>query len=245
MFNLFISLFIFFISVCHSQDNFHGCQQLVTVIVPNWDTVQGVLQRYERNSIDEAAWIPVGESIPVVIGKNGIAIGIGLHKRSEFADSFPLKREGDGKSPAGIFTFGTLFGFADEMPALKMSYIMLRPDTEAVDDPDSLYYNQIVKRSEISYPDWTSSEMMHTIPLYEIGLVINHNYPIIVAGAGSAIFMHIWRGDESGTGGCTAMQKKHLEHIMNWLDRDKNPLIVQLPFESYKKLQSKWNLPAL
>ena len=46
-----------------------------------------------------------------------------------------------------------------------------------------------------------------------------------IPGAGSAIFMHIWRSDHEGTAGCIAMSEKHLLQVLHWLDKKQNPYI--------------------
>lgn len=219
-------------------------QQMLIVITPSWDSVQGVLWRYERSGANHQ-WQRVDDEMAVVVGKAGLAWGIGLHP--VLINDDLQKVEGDGKAPAGIFSIGPAFGFhsAETMNHLRIEYIALDDQVEAVDDPQSKYYNQIVRRKEITDADWHSSEQMNSIPLYNLGLVINHNYPNPKQGAGSAIFLHIWRNKFSGTAGCTAADQHELAIILSWLDQDKHPILVQLPQDSYNSLQQKWNLPRL
>jgi D-alanyl-D-alanine dipeptidase len=65
------------------------------------------------------------------------------------------------------------------------------------------------------------------------------------AGGGSCIFLHIWKNSESGTAGCTAMERENLETILKWAETAKNPVLIQLPEDSYEQFQSKWKLPKL
>ena len=85
-------------------------------------------------------------------------------------------REGDGRSPAGVFALGTAFGYASHaLPGLKMPYLSLSPSIECVDDIASRHYNRIVDRSVVA-PDWNSSEhMRNTGKSYRWGIVIDHN----------------------------------------------------------------------
>lgn len=227
---------------CYSEDSLAGHRQLLVVTTQDWDEKQGTLALYERSSND-STWILVRTHIPVVVGKNGLAWGIGLHPSVK--EGF-YKKEGDGRSPAGIFSLGSAFGFtpSSEMRQLKMEYLPLNEFIEAVDDPLSRYYNCIVNRKEV-IPDWQSSEKMGEEPLYSIGLAVNHNFPNPKAHAGSAIFVHIWRGESSGTAGCTAMSQEDLNHVLFWLDQGKNPALVQLPIHQYYELQHEWSLPTL
>lgn len=227
---------------CYSLDILKGCHQLIVVTTQGWNENLGELSLYKREGKD-SQWSVVQAFIPVVLGKNGLAWGIGLHPTD---GKMNFKKEGDGKSPAGIFSLGSVFGFAssDEMSHLKMEYLPLHEFIEAVDDPFSSYYNCIVDKREV-IPDWDTSEKMSQEPLYAIGVNVHHNFPNPKANAGSAIFFHIWRDKISGTGGCTAMSQADLNSILFWLDKRKNPTLVQLPLSEYLALQNKWKLPVL
>ena len=75
-------------------------QQLLLVTTSSWDTPNGALQRYIWE--DEGGnWNEVGNEIPVLIGKKGLGWGRGLHTSQGLTG--PVKKEGDLKSPAGIF----------------------------------------------------------------------------------------------------------------------------------------------
>lgn len=231
---------IFVASFCSAHDILAGHDQLLVVTASDWNNKQGNLQLFERAD-NHSKWHLVGQSIPVMLGEKGLAWGIGLHPN---VNEKPFKVEGDQKSPAGIFSLGTAFGFASqvEMNHLKMDYIQLNLFTEAVDDPQSQYYNCIVNNQTV-IKDWNSSEKMGEEPLYAIGWVINHNFPHPQLGFGSAIFFHIWRNDQSGTAGCTAASKEELSSILLWMDKRKNPVLIQLPQGEYDRFQKDWNLP--
>ncbi|MBI3236233.1 MAG: hypothetical protein HYZ48_00760 [Chlamydiales bacterium] len=77
-----------------------------------------------------------------------------------------------------------------------------------------------------------------------IFLVVHHNFPEPQTDAGSAIFLHIWRHNNLGTAGCTAMSREHLNLLLSWLEKDKNPVLIQLPISEYNRLHTTWNLPA-
>ena len=210
--------------------------QAILVTTPGWNSVDGTLQRYERNA---GRWQPIGEKIAIVIGKSGLAWDGIVEPAPPGA---PIKKEGDGRSPAGIFTFGQAFGFQPSAPDLKLPYLPLTDSIECVDDASSQSYNQLVDRQQLPHPDWSSSEKMRTIDVYKEGLVVNYNAEHI-AGAGSCIFMHIWSGAGHGTAGCTAMDESKLREILNWLDESKKPVLIQLPAQLYNELKSPWSLP--
>ncbi len=161
--------------------------------------------------------------------------GVGVHPP---ISSIKQKKEGDRKSPAGTFQLGPIFIDQRSIPSafFKMPVIFLNEYSEAVDDPLSLSYNQIVDARSSVNKDWVSSEkMQREDELYLLGLVIQHNPIPAIPGGGSCIFMHSWRGNETGTYGCTALSPSHLLQVLTWLDPVKSPCLVQLPLEEFQK----------
>ena len=236
------------------SDAFARSTQMIVVTTPNWSTVEGRLQRYERTTTHEK-WRPVGEPISIVVGKNGLRWAIGIIPTDDSdvrVTSDPVKREGDGKSPAGIFALGTAFGYASvPLPGLKMPYLSLTQSIECVDDTSSKYYNRIVDGSVVT-PDWNSSERMRNIGAYRWGIVVDHNGTLTEddanppqPSAGSCVFLHIWYSHGRGTAGCTAMPQPDLETLLTWLDPARKPLLVQLPEATYERLINRWMLPKL
>jgi D-alanyl-D-alanine dipeptidase len=226
----------------------HSSMQILVVTTQDWNAVDGVLHAYERPRANKK-WKAVGEPIAVVVGRNGLGWGVGLASVSDETSrtaSDPVKREGDVKSPAGVFRLSTSFGYAaDRQAGWKMPYVNLTPSVECVDDARSKFYNRVLDRATVS-PDWNSSEhMRRPDEVYRWGLVIDHNTDPVTPGVGSCVFMHIWMGPGQGTTGCTAMTQEHLESVLAWLDPAKNPLLVQLPQAQYKKLKRHWKLPGL
>jgi L,D-peptidoglycan transpeptidase YkuD (ErfK/YbiS/YcfS/YnhG family)/tetratricopeptide (TPR) repeat protein len=223
--------------------------QILVVTTSDWNAVEGTLQRYERSSPDKS-WKAVGEPFRIVVGKNGLALspapslpdGVGRRSASD-----PVKKEGDGKAPAGVFPVSTAFGYASQkQPGWKMPFVSLTPSTECVDDTKSKFYNRVLDRSNISSPDWNSSEhMLRPDELYRWGLEVDYNPSPAHPGDGSCIFLHIWRGAGQGTAGCTAMPQEQLESVLAWLDPARKPLLVQFPQQQYRDLQQEWGLPPL
>jgi len=210
--------------------------QALVVTASGWNAVDGSLQRYEKQ---EGKWVTVGEKIAVVLGKNGLAWDALAEPAPTGA---PLKQEGDGRSPAGIFSLGDAFGFAVSHAGLKLPYQPLTASIECIDDPNSSYYNQIVNREDVPYPNWSSSEKMASIAAYKEGAVVEYNADW-VPGAGSCIFLHIWSGSGHGTAGCTAMPEDKLTEVLRWLDASKKPVLIQLPAAMYNDVKTSWKLP--
>jgi len=226
-----------------AADPLDGARQLIVVSTADWDASKGTLSRYERASAD-ADWIPAGRSIPVVIGKKGMGWGLGLHGGA--LGPGPVKSEGDLKSPAGVYSLGT--GFAYDPASLGFSpHLPVRrvwEETICVENADSKYYNVIVDKNQAADPDWRDPDnMLRKDDLYRYGVFVNHNSPNPRPGAGSCIFMHLWRGPDSHTAGCTAMTKESMLTLLRWLDAGKHPVLLQFPKEVMPKFARKWGAP--
>ena len=204
-------------------------RQLLIVRSSSWEDTQGTLYCLEELP---RGWNLVFPPINVSLGKNGMAWGKGLH---EAQDSGPIKKEGDLKSPAGIFPLIAAFGYDLERNTL-LPYILIDDELECVDDPHSRYYNQFVNANQTD-KDWNSSEkMLQNDDIYERGIVVAHNMDPPVPGAGSCIFIHKWRSPGAPTAGCTGLSKKHLEKLISWLDLEMGPLLIQLPEHLIKQI---------
>lgn len=223
-----------------AYDALDNARQIVVVTTADWASVSGTLQRFERSN-PHAAWKAVGQPFPIVVGKTGLAWGSGLvaNERLGASANDPIKQEGDGKAPAGVFALGTAFGYEPQaLAGSRLPYLHLTSSVECVDDAKSRYYNCIVDRQNISAPDWNSSEhMLRDDELYHWGVAVNHNANPVRPAGGSCIFMHVWRAAGEGTVGCTAMPKEDVEQLIQWLDPAKSPRLVQLPLGQYNKLR--------
>lgn len=213
--------------------------QLVLVVTRDEAATAGVLYRFERDS-ETAPWNQVALPVAIVVGRTGLASGAGLHR--EPVPGLPSKKEGDGKSPAGVFALTSAFGFGEEA-GLRLPYVQVTEALECVDDPTSRSYNRLVDRSKLSASDWKSSEKMREIDGYVFGVVVAHNTAPVVPGLGSCIFLHAWSGPESPTVGCTAMPRERIREIVQWLDPAAEPVLVQLTEEAYAGLRGPWRLP--
>ncbi len=199
------------------------------------------MQRFERADPD-SAWRAIDQPEPVVVGRTGIAWGVGFDGVSTEG---PHKHEGDGKAPAGVFPLDTVFGFAPtgSMETARLPYVQLLPTTDCVDDTASSHYNTVVDRGSVPVVDWKSAEHMRQVAQYEVGVMVGYNATPPVKGRGSCIFLHIWAGPGSHTAGCTAFSEPTVREVIRWLDPKKQPLLVQLTRNQYVDLRTRWRLP--
>lgn len=218
--------------------------QLVVVTTPGWDSAGGQLRRFERSG---AGWKLVEGEQPVMIGRAGSAWGLGLHPAQA---NGPLKREGDGRSPAGVFRIGSAFGYAATADT-RLPYQAMQVSHYCVDVSGSPLYNQIVD-ADVTGADAVAGS---TEPMrrdlhangdqrYRLGFVIEHN-PAGQAMGGSCIFAHLWRSPTDATSGCTAMDAAVMERLLAWLRPESRPLFVLLPESEYQRLRQQWHLPEL
>ncbi|MDO9548191.1 MAG: L,D-transpeptidase family protein [Candidatus Marinimicrobia bacterium] len=218
-------------------------RQMVAVITPSWTASKGTMQRHERGGT-EGNWVSVGSQAPIILGRNGLGWGRGLHQIPD--DGNPVKQEGDGKSPAGVFRLEEAFGFPtiEEMGELKIPYRPVTEYLECIDDTKSQYYTQLLEKDNVELVDWDSSERIHRSPnAYHYGIMVEHNTADIQKGAGSCIILHCVSVTGDSTAGCTTMSRAEMENLVNWLDTGADPLLVQLPLPVYRRLQQDWKLP--
>lgn len=225
-------------------DPLQGASQVVVVTTADWQANQGRLRTYERDA--QGQWHATGPGWAVAIGRNGSAWGDGLQPQTE---QEPRKREGDGRSPAGVFALGTAFGYAARVDS-KMAYQQMQADDWCMDVPTSPLYNRIVSAAKVGQAAVQgSSEAMRLDlhhdgdPRYGQGFVIEHN-AAAVPGRGSCIFGHLWRKPGETTAGCTAMDPANMQRLLGWLQPARQPRFVLLPAAEYRRLQASWQLPA-
>lgn len=196
-------------------------KQLLVVSSYDFNTTKASLQAYEKR---EGSWAKVFTPFSVNLGRSGLAWGKGLYPFRHAADE-PIKQEGDGKSPAGLFTLESFFGYEDRN--FKLPYLQVGPSTLCIDDSASPSYNSILQSQDPT--KYKSFEYMkRKDDLYKLGIVVAHN-PEAIKKGGSCIFIHIQKSEDSPTSGCTAMQERQLLQLMKWLDKVHKPLLLQLP----------------
>ncbi len=212
------------LALCVSLITIHAqipdTKQLLVVTTKNWSTPNGMLQRYE---LTDKEWKKAGKAIKIKLGRNGLGWGIGLHTTPK--DAKIIKKEGDGKAPAGIFTLKQAFGYQPFV--VEYPYEVYRATDHCVDDVNSKFYNKIVDSTKVKIDYKSKEHMKFPKDYYKYGIVVNHNHideAGAVKGAGSCIFIHI---KKIPTAGCTVMTQREMKEVIGWLDIESDPLLVQ------------------
>lgn len=123
------------------------------------------------------------------------------------------KREGDGKTPLGIWPVRTLLLRPDRglpAPATGLPWRWLRQSDGWSDDVADPAYNQPVR-----HPHSRSAEhLWRADHAYDVVIVLGYNDDPPVPGLGSAIFLHCEQPDGRPTEGCVAVARNAL---LGWL----------------------------
>lgn len=223
------------------------CSQAVIGIADGWNSSHVTLSLVEK--MGNGKWQRVLGPIPARLGRNGLVWGRGMHANVRGGT---LKREGDGRSPAGIFSIGGLWvtnptpvRHSADMPEVKVGPC----DLWVSDLSMPKLYNRHVRLNHPATTAWEKKEQMRQNDYaHSIKLLIGHNTPDVkgcpVPGGGSSIFFHIWRDNGSApTAGCTAMAETNLRALIARLAPRRHPVYILLPRSEYVGLRSLWRLP--
>jgi L,D-peptidoglycan transpeptidase YkuD (ErfK/YbiS/YcfS/YnhG family) len=139
----------------------------------------------------------------------------------------PKRREGDGITPQGVWPVREIFYRPDRGHPLQtlLPQRALARDDGWCDAPDDPHYNRLVK---LPYPA-SAETMWRADHLYDLVAVLGFNDAPVVAGAGSAIFLHLVqsagesRSDQhqnrnyAPTAGCVALARADLVEALEQL----------------------------
>ncbi len=215
--------------------------QCLVGIADSWDSSHATLRFYQKTG---GQWKQEGAPWKARLGKSGLIWGAGIQPVPGGAAT---KKEGDWRSPAGVFALGGVWGY--ETTIRKNPKLFYRKVTSRdlwIEDPTSPQYNRNVILDHEPATAWEKKQQMkQDDPAHALKLFIAHNAPPkVVPGAGSSIFFHIWRGGGSKpTAGCTTMEESKLRNLIATLDPAKRPLYVLLPKAEYEAYRAAWKLP--
>jgi L,D-peptidoglycan transpeptidase YkuD (ErfK/YbiS/YcfS/YnhG family) len=216
-------------------------EQCVVGVADSWDSSHVTLTYFEKSG---GKWQQVGEEWKGRLGSKGLVWGRGIHVNPKGA---VLKKEGDNKSPAGVFDLGGVWGYEKSVKKHpKTFYHQVTTRDLWVEDPKSKHYNQFMTLDHEPETEWEKkAQMVQGDKAHSLKMFIGHNaHPNVVAGGGSSIFFHIWRREgAAATAGCTTMEDNKLRWLITKVDPGRRPLYVLLPRSEYDKLKAIWKLP--
>jgi len=125
------------------------------------------------------------------VGKNGIS---------------KQKKEGDKKTPKGIFMIDSLYYRKDRLkkPSTALKCIEIKKNMGWCDDVNNpKKYNKLIKiNKSIKF-----EKLKRTDYKYDLLIPIKYNFKKPIIGLGSCIFIHLTKNYQP-TAGCIALQKK-------------------------------------
>ena len=144
----------------------------------------------------------IDRQIPCAIGHGGIT-----HR----------KIEGDGATPAGLFSLGPLLYRPDRISLTQVAIaaVPLRSSHIWSDDVDDVHYNHLLR--DVAHWPFSHERMFRADPVYDLVIPVQYNTDSPQVGLGSAIFLHIWRGPRIPTQGCVAFSRDDFVWIIRHL----------------------------
>ncbi len=137
-----------------------------------------------------------------IIGKNGLSRN---------------KKEGDKKTPTGLFNLGELYFRKDRLkrPETLLKCIPITKKMGWCDDPNNKRnYNKLIK-----IPNKANHEKMYRKDsAYDLVIPIKYNFKKPKIGKGSAIFLHITRNYKP-TAGCIAIKKSDFLILLKLINK--------------------------
>jgi L,D-peptidoglycan transpeptidase YkuD (ErfK/YbiS/YcfS/YnhG family) len=177
------------------------------------------------------------DELVCVIGSGGSDCTVSFHKKDKDGNWRQIfstdgdngsdgityqKREGDGKTPAGLYSFTLAFGLKSD-PGAYLNYRKITEDDYWIDDINSPLYNTWVNAKDTP-GEYTSEHLIDHSPSYNYALNINYN-PECVPGLGSAVFLHCYNGSGYTTG-CIAISESKMKTLVKEADNATRILIV-------------------
>jgi L,D-peptidoglycan transpeptidase YkuD (ErfK/YbiS/YcfS/YnhG family) len=189
-------------------DGAAGAGQLITVEAARFKTTSAALRLWRR---DRGCWSPVAGPWTARVGWNGLA---------------ERRREGDGTTPAGVFTIGRVMYGNAANPGVRYRYRRLACGDWWNEDPSSPTYNTFQHVRCGARPPFrvTTPGLWQEKRAYRHFAVIEFNMRPIVPGRGSGIFLHAQTG--SSTNGCVSLPADKLVTALRWLDPARKPRIA-------------------
>ena len=227
-----------------------SCQQLIVGVTEDWNSSHVKLCLLKKNERGE--WQKELAPWKGRLGHAGSVWGLGIQPVPAHAK---LKKEGDGRTPVGIFALDNIVYSYESNTSVGKGYKVqqVSPYHLWVDDPKSPNYNEHLVLSSLPKTEWEKKQQMELeAPSHKSKLFIHHNSSLDkalgrpLAGRGSSIFFHIWREEGArATAGCTSMAEDKLSTLFQKLNTAQNPLYLILPRNEYQRYEKDWKLPPL
>ncbi|HWD02774.1 MAG TPA: L,D-transpeptidase family protein [Amycolatopsis sp.] len=180
-------------------------RQLVTVTASSSTATTATLTAWSRRG---DGWVRALGPFPAFVGSQGIG----------------QASETSSHTPAGVWPLTEAFGSRPNN-GTRLPYRQVTDSDWWVSDVESPLYNTHYSCAPGTCPfDESAGENLGKAgPVYDHATVIDYNRRPVVAGRGSAFFLHVSSGRP--TAGCVAIPGPDLDAVMRWLDPAGHPVI--------------------
>jgi len=173
----------------------------------------GILFAYTRSKGPDGSyslWQDKLIGIPVKLGRGGMG----------------KSKEGDGKTPIGLFNMNTPFGICAKKEGFPDNYLQVTDTMYWDGDVKSPTYNKLVDRNtNTNFNKKASEHLIDIMPDYNYALNIGYN-PECKSGEGSALFLHCLGAEKGNTGGCVAIKEEYMIEILKLYKEGKTQMLI-------------------
>ena len=126
------------------------------------------------------------------------------------------KKEGDKKTPRGVFKLGNLYFRKDRIKKIetKLNIVTIKKNMGWCDDIESSKYNKLVKTNS----KFNHEKLFRNSSNYDLLIPIQYNTTNPKKGRGSAIFLHLTKNYKN-TLGCVALKKEDMIILLKLINK--------------------------
>ena len=179
-------------------------RQLVLVTTSSKSSSYATVTAYERSS-ESGKWVSRKKTTNGRVGRSGI-------------QPIASRRQGSGKTPQGILRLTRAMGVRSD-PGAKFPYTKIRDKMYWNLNSGSKTYNRLVTKD----PGGDREHLISYTNQYAYLFTTDYNTEQI-SGKGGAIFFHC--NGSGATAGCVSVPKSVMKWYMQWLDPQKNPVML-------------------
>lgn len=187
-----------------------NAQQVLIVSSTRWGATTASASLWQRSG---TTWRRIAGPWNARVGRRGIST---------------KHREGSGDTPAGSFAITGAMGISTRS-GTRIPYTRIASDSCWISDSKLASYNRLVRKSPCSAPNENLYRIAKAGP-YRRFFITDFNMTRTVAGAGSAIFVHIHGYTASGrtkpTSGCVSLTSRQIDRLWSLLDPALHPRVI-------------------
>ena len=201
-------------------------EQVIIVTSTDYRSTRALLSAYEKEP--DGRWVAVVTDVPAYVGARGIVPGAS-------------RGQGTNTTPAGTYAITSGFGRKSN-PGTSLPYVRVDRDDAWTYNPRVPGTYNVFQTAPVSWASYGRyvERLWKMGRQYDYVAVLDYNLPdgTITTDArgirrtdepantraGGGIFLHVSKGEP--TAGCISIEKSEMRRVMDWLDLERNPVIV-------------------